>query len=283
MCSVRKHTTMRYKTYGVIIIIVLLLSFYLADTYLYTLFLKMLTEVEIFVILRRSRTFVENVKRKRDCRNFEAKSKFFFKCWQKSRFSKFWSEIERKFWTEIDFFSKTFDRNRDFRNFYRISNFFRKCWPKSKFSKFYNQNRNLFESVDWNRDFRKFEAKWNFVGNVDRNRDFRNFEAKSKFLENFDRNRFFRNFQPKLKIFRKCWPKSRFSKFCSFRANFSVNIKSQHYCQFLWGIDQLPRSPVKRTCNAQIYACKSTILYYQHDQLISAADNLISNTRVSIM
>ena len=39
-------------------------------------------------------TFFENVDRIRDFRNFEPKSFFFWKCWPKSIFSKFWNLVE---------------------------------------------------------------------------------------------------------------------------------------------------------------------------------------------
>ena len=91
-------------------------------------FSKILTENEIFEILKQSRIFVESIDRNRDFRNFEPTSQLFLICWPKSSFLKFWAEIE--------FFSKILTESEVFQilNWNRI--LFRKCWSKSIFSKF---------------------------------------------------------------------------------------------------------------------------------------------------
>ena len=124
---------------------------------------------KIFEIFKRNRNFVENIDRNRDFRNFEPKWNFFRKCWLKSRFPKFWTQTEffskmlTEIWTEIDFF--------------------RKCWAKSRVFKFWAEIDFFFENVDRSRDFLRFWTKiYFFFKYVDTNRDFRNFEPKSKFF-----------------------------------------------------------------------------------------------------
>ena len=129
---------------------------------------KFCAKLSFFEILNRIRfIFFFNFKRNRKFRNFEPKSIFFLKCWQKSRFWKlkirnriflrkcwpkskflqFWNEIEiyPKMFTEIEIFEilnemkfvrKCWQKSR-FSNFLtEIEFYFRKCWPKSRFSKF---------------------------------------------------------------------------------------------------------------------------------------------------
>ena len=152
----------------------------------------MLTEIEIFAIKKRNRIL------------------FFRKCWPKSRFSKFWTEIDffSEMLTEIDIlkfrkrnrhFSENFDWNRDFQTVQLKSNFFFKCWPKSRFSKLWN----LVEIFSEMLRFSKFWTKSGFFSkNVDRNRDFGNFEPKSDFFQNVDQSRFWK-FWTLVEIFSK--------------------------------------------------------------------------------
>ena len=124
-------------------------------------FSKILTEIEVFEILHRNRNLFENVDRSRDFLNFEPKFIsyahllciyiFYPKCWPKSRFSIFWSEIE------------TFSKMLIFKILNRNRFFFRKYWPKSRYSKFWSK---FFVNVDWNRDHRNFEPKIEFCSKM---------------------------------------------------------------------------------------------------------------------
>ena len=102
--------------------------------------LEMLIEIDFFSQMR-------------DFRNFETKSKFlskilieieifeilnqngklFRKCWLKSTFP--------KFWTQIDFFSKMLTE------IWTEIDFFRKCWPKSRFLKFWAESDFFFPKM----------------------------------------------------------------------------------------------------------------------------------------
>ena len=122
-------------------------------------FSKILTEIEVFEILHRNRNFFENVDRSRDFLNFEPKFIsyahllciyiFYPKCWPKSIFSIFWTEIE--------------------------------TFSKMLIFKILNRNRIFFENIKRNRDIRNFDPKSKFYENVDWNRDHRNFEPKIEF------------------------------------------------------------------------------------------------------
>ena len=162
----------------------------------------MLMEIEIFEILSRNRNFFENIDWSRDFPNFEPKSKFFRKCWSKSRFS--------KFLTEIDFFFEIVDRYRGFLNLEQKS----KMSTEIEVLEILNRNRNFFENVDRNRDFQPksifFRKSW------PESISSKFFKGNRNFFENVDENRNNRNFDSKLKFFRKGRPKSRFSKFWDF-------------------------------------------------------------------
>ena len=126
-----------------------------------------------------------------------AKIKSFRKCWPKSRFSKFFIEIEigdcsqfmakieifRKILPKLRFFKK-FDQNRDIRKFgpksidfenFHPNRYFCKYWPISIFSK-------VFAQIEI---FRKFWSILLNFENFDQNRDFHEFWPKSKLFENF--------------------------------------------------------------------------------------------------
>ena len=128
------------------------------------LFSKMLTEiwteieVEIFKILNRNRIFFNNVDRNRDFLNFEPNRIFVRKCWSKSRFL--------KFWTEILFFFKYVDRNRDFRNFEPKSKYFQKMLTEMEPSKILNRNRNLFGKYWPKSRFSKFFTQIEFFSEM---------------------------------------------------------------------------------------------------------------------
>ena len=119
--------------------------------------------------------------------------------WPKSRYFENFDEIRDfyKFWTKIEIFSN-FDQNRDFFKF----------WPKSS----------IFDNFDQNQDFRhillkfswKFFTKSTYLQILYPNWHFCEMLTKNKIWVKFRPKSILPKILTKIKIFWKCWPRSRF-------------------------------------------------------------------------